>query len=1010
MKIMKLHIYGFGRFQDYHIDFTPDGINLIFGENEAGKSTIMAFIRYILFGFPTKQSQELRYEPRLGGRYGGSIVIESTQYGTVTIERTKGKATGDVKLYLEDGTIGNEVELHLVLGEIDRTIYSGIYSFGLSDLQALEHLHSDELNKFLYGVGIAGRNNLLEIEKKNDKMMQALYKPAGKKPAINDQLNKVMKADELTASWRKKRNQYEQLVNDRLSIVENLELVGEEHANLNSRYRYLEKLQSMAPVVHKKKMYEIRLEQLPTYVPFPEDGLHRFELLKDKCVDAEGQMNEYSKKLEAIRNDKQRLTVDGNLIELDQLIGEIRESRKIYESKRDELTILFQQKQFEQQEYLIILDKLGSDDPQYETGYEAEEKLTFLIEQEAKLKQQQFVLQSQYEQARKKLEEKERHVKELEIQLLDEKTRVELEAKVATIGSETELRQQLVFIKDSLQRLEKQRSFAQKEKNARLTSFYIVGILIGIFGAFSLILNDQTFIAAVLLVAAFSSLVFLRMFTKNRLTGLLKNLKDEKADLELQKQKIEEKLNIGKDSSYEREQRLLIQDQHKREQLQFLIQTLTEANSQFEYSCSELDKWEYGMNIFREELTYWAKQYRYPGDFDALQYQKLLKMMEDAKKKKRQVTFLDEKLAVLEKDIGRLENKVQELCQKLSIPYVLENFQQNVENLTEHLRKEQEKDKLLQKIAAQESQLEEAMLAVQERMNQYQKEIEKLWKMASVDTEEEYRQKGKAWVESEEIKAQLRVYKSQIIPVLTDEITLEKLECDVLHEQDTLREQMAEIEKKLSDLRSKEKHWLERTAKLDLEISEVEDGSNYSRSLHNLENEKGILNAEVRKWALHRTVQLLIDEAKKVYEKKRQPQVIKEATRMFTFLTNGEYIRLSAPIGEQKLIVERQDGLKFEPNELSQGTKEQLYLALRFALAKVHSKQTSFPIVMDDILVNFDQGRRQKAVELIKKMSKEHQIIFFTCHPFMAKEISEQHFLLKEKETAVEYFSFTEKV
>lgn len=53
MKIKELHVYGYGRLENE--TFTDFGqLQIFFGENESGKTTIMSFIHSILFGFPTK--------------------------------------------------------------------------------------------------------------------------------------------------------------------------------------------------------------------------------------------------------------------------------------------------------------------------------------------------------------------------------------------------------------------------------------------------------------------------------------------------------------------------------------------------------------------------------------------------------------------------------------------------------------------------------------------------------------------------------------------------------------------------------------------------------------------------------------------------------------------------------------------------------------------------------------------------------------------------------------------
>ena len=105
MRIKTITIYGYGKLENTTIDLDAD-IQVFFGENEAGKSTIMSFIHSILFGFPTKVQTELRYEPKLQHKYGGKLTVWFPEHGLATIERVKGKAAGDVKVVLENGQKG----------------------------------------------------------------------------------------------------------------------------------------------------------------------------------------------------------------------------------------------------------------------------------------------------------------------------------------------------------------------------------------------------------------------------------------------------------------------------------------------------------------------------------------------------------------------------------------------------------------------------------------------------------------------------------------------------------------------------------------------------------------------------------------------------------------------------------------------------------------------------------------------------------------------------------------
>ncbi|MCB2502547.1 hypothetical protein KQ692_15740, partial [Listeria monocytogenes] len=94
-----------------------------------------AFIHSILFGFPTKQQSIPRMEPKNGGPYGGRLTLEDTSFGKVLIERLKGKATGDVRIYYGAGQTAGEEKLPEIIGEIYRNTYEAIFSFDIHGLQ-----------------------------------------------------------------------------------------------------------------------------------------------------------------------------------------------------------------------------------------------------------------------------------------------------------------------------------------------------------------------------------------------------------------------------------------------------------------------------------------------------------------------------------------------------------------------------------------------------------------------------------------------------------------------------------------------------------------------------------------------------------------------------------------------------------------------------------------------------------------------------------------------------------
>ena len=78
MRIESIHIDGFGVWNDKNFGPLDPGLNVFYGPNETGKSTLMAFIRSMFFGFE-KRGTARRYEPLNGGAHGGSMLRAPTR-------------------------------------------------------------------------------------------------------------------------------------------------------------------------------------------------------------------------------------------------------------------------------------------------------------------------------------------------------------------------------------------------------------------------------------------------------------------------------------------------------------------------------------------------------------------------------------------------------------------------------------------------------------------------------------------------------------------------------------------------------------------------------------------------------------------------------------------------------------------------------------------------------------------------------------------------------------------
>lgn len=138
MKFIELQMKGFGKFHDRTISF-QDGLNVVYGKNEAGKSTIHTFIRGMLFGIQpqrgraSKNDLYSRYEPwENSGTYEGALRLEHGSH-IYRIERSFQKSKKELRII--DETLGKALEpdkalLDRLLCGLSETAYNNTISIG----------------------------------------------------------------------------------------------------------------------------------------------------------------------------------------------------------------------------------------------------------------------------------------------------------------------------------------------------------------------------------------------------------------------------------------------------------------------------------------------------------------------------------------------------------------------------------------------------------------------------------------------------------------------------------------------------------------------------------------------------------------------------------------------------------------------------------------------------------------------------------------------------------------
>jgi uncharacterized protein YhaN len=251
---------------------------------------------------------------------------------------------------------------------------------------------------------------------------------------------------------------------------------------------------------------------------------------------------------------------------------------------------------------------------------------------------------------------------------------------------------------------------------------------------------------------------------------------------------------------------------------------------------------------------------------------------------------------------------------------------------------------------------------------------------------------GQASIEQEFLE-RAEIYKQRLllrnelekIPLETAEpgLLFEDMRADEDAAFEAAQTELAELERRLLEVRHE-------TGRVEERIAMMEKSEERSRALSRQETILARIDEAAEQWAVITLCRALLDETRKVYETERQPEVLRQASSFFNVMTEGRYIRVIAPLDGGEIQVERTDGVRLAPQVLSRGTAEQLYLSMRLALVREYANHVDpLPVVFDDIFVNFDPDRSCTSLKAVRELCASHQVLMFTCHPHLVKQVEE---------------------
>lgn len=974
MKITEIHIYGYGKLENVIIKDLGD-LNVIYGENEAGKSTIMSFIHSILFGFPTKQQTEMRYEPKKFVKYGGQLVV-SFPKGKAVIERVKGKAAGDVKVIMEDGSLGKEDLLQTLMSNIDKNLFQSIFSFNLQGLQNIQHMKNEDLGKFLFSTGALGTDRLMYAETALQKNLEKRYKPSGKKPNINEKLLQIKLLYQNLKRAEQQNEDYWQYIQEKTSLEEQQSLLHKEHIKLQDRVKKIQEWKRMLPLINEEQAIQAELSKIGD-VEFPHDGLKLLDRLEEQIHQNQTNMEGLTERIEKLQLEIDEIIPDYELISREGEINRAVENLPLYDQLKEEIKQLDIGIRQEDEEINILLQKLHI--PLNETQILHSNTSVFMKEKTAiaqakqlRIKEKKRELDEQFNQEKQDLEMVEEKIRQIRSMLIPEPTRVELLKQSKLVENREyaerelkEIQERKRFVVSSQENEAKREKLQKKQSNLQKIGFSIIFLFIGAGGFFS----QQWAIFAV----AVAALLYLIGFhgykfedKRNEIDLELKRLNDREQELN---KKIESsRQNLRADISQQLEQDNVLREQYKILKLKW-----EQKNEQYERILLAYEKWKEESYLHERLLVELGSELNIPKDISLLYIYDAFQLIDKLKslfRKKQQMAERSDRILI---ELDTIEEKIIDLADCFSTTETF-HLHTNAYELRQMLKKQLEQQVQHQEKMKKWHDLKEEVHQYQHEMDRLQAEKARLFSLAKVESSEQYREKGVISVKKSKLVERGIVIKQQLS--FSSITAVEKEEFAQLKDPD---EHLSTLLQKQQGFEGMRVSIQDQLAAMKHQISLLEEGGTYSELLHRYKQAESELNEDAKDWARYAVAKDLLGKAVEEYKNKRLPELIHRAESYLNFLTDGNYCHIHAIKEGASFLIESKDHTLYEPNELSQATSEQIYVALRFALATTLYDKYQFPIIIDDSFVNFDHLRTRKVFELLQKLPG-HQILFFTCH------------------------------
>lgn len=1013
MRITDLKIDGFGVWNGLQLEDLSDRVSVLYGPNEAGKTTLLQFIRGMLYGFSDERRR--RYLPTQGeGPAGGTLHLADSS-GDVLLRRSAqadetGTVAERVDIRTEDGRRLADGALATLLGKVDERTFNNVFAVGLRELQELGTLSDTDAARHLYRL-TAGldRVSLVEVMRElaasRNRILAADERPSQVVHLLGERERLRREIDELSSL----ASDYERSLREREGLAREIERLEVELRELEREVRRIETAIKIEGRWRERAALDAKLAAMEPLPKLPERAVERLAALDAAIAARRQRLAEVRGEATRTAEELENLPIQESVWKQSARIHALGDQIEWAETLETQVAALATEVAKLTDEVNGHHDHLGlSGSNDTEASPWSDRSLLSLRP-----------LARSLSEAKRKLEAAESVIEKLKSSntSLDVELRKALGARNdndltnahARAGSLVSQLRRRVQLDERISQLHEQHRQAATRHRRLLDRQLMPGwVLTGLGGVFAfgvaLILSGLFLPATITgplgwwlatlglggsVVAGIAKLALERSVRQQ-----LESCDQLHHSLELQvKQAKDERDTL--DAKLPRGGGPLITRLQEAERELAAIEELLPLESRRRTSNGELRAAEEELEKCREAQRSARRRWQtaltaagLPHDFSPRRLRELGNRREMIVDVRQRLALRRQELDVQRRSLMRLTERVSLLTAEAGLPSSAGTAAELIRRLLSELTRQEalvarrdELTEMITRLRREQSRVVRQGRRIARRRQEFLKSVR------AKDAEE-----IRHWVELVEQAARLRETRALVEREIMTAIGDEKREA----EWRTLLDGVApsELERRWEELaadvgrrETQLKALYERRGELGAQIAALAADRRPAEKRLQYSIVGRRLKDALRRWKVLATTHRLLEAVRRIYETERQPETLREASSYLVELTRGRYKRVWTPLGEHVLRVEAADGSMLPVESLSRGTREQLFLSLRLALASSYARRgIDLPLVLDDLLVNFDADRAKAAATVLRDFAASgHQLLVLTCHEHLSK-------------------------